>query len=189
MGTLKPSRVNKQLLQRALRFSALVCLRKQRVEVILWRHHSLCLTHPPARVNTRVVWYCGLWRILLPVADECIGDGLADELTVLLQRVEGILDRLVDGFLDGATHLLNLIHTAAGLRGGTVSKVIELTVSRELCIIYSTIQLQCSSYLVGIRNIDGGHVETTFVESWSLAELLHYLHHYSLRKTDKYTCQ
>lgn len=39
-----------------------------------------------------------------------------------------------------------------------------------------------NSYLIWIRNVDGGHVKTTFVESWSLAELLNDLHHYSLRQ-------
>lgn len=34
--------------------------------------------------------------------------------------------------------------------------------------------------LIRIRNVNGGHVKTTFVESWSLAELLDDLHHYSL---------
>lgn len=37
--------------------------------------------------------------------------------------------------------------------------------------------------LIWIRNVDGGHVKTTFVESRSLAELLDDLHHHSLRQT------
>lgn len=37
-------------------------------------------------------------------------------------------------------------------------------------------------YLIWIRNVDGGHVKTAFVESRSLAELLDNLHHYSLRQ-------
>lgn len=46
-------------------------------------------------------------------------------------------------------------------------------------------------HLILIRNVNGGHVKTTFVESWSLAELLDDLHHYSLgqpvtKKTKKY---
>lgn len=51
-----------------------------------------------------------------PVVHERIGDGLADELAVLLQGVERVLHRLVDGFLDGATHLLDLVDTATRLR-------------------------------------------------------------------------
>lgn len=48
MGTLNPSRVRKQLLQRARRFSTLVCLWEQRVKIILWRHQwvlLLCVSH------------------------------------------------------------------------------------------------------------------------------------------------
>lgn len=61
-----------------------------------------------------------------PVINERISDGLADELTVLLQGVECVLDRLVNSFLDGATHLLNLVHTATWLRTGTQDKNMEL---------------------------------------------------------------
>lgn len=41
-----------------------------------------------------------------------------------------------------------------------------------------------ASHLIWIRNVDGGHVKTTFVESWALAELLDDLHHHSLRRTE-----
>lgn len=54
-----------------------------------------------------------------PVIYERIIDGLTDKLTVLLQGVECILDCLVNSFLDGATHLFNLVHTATWLRRGT----------------------------------------------------------------------
>lgn len=57
----------------------------------------------------------------LPVVTQRISDGLADELTVLLQGVECILDCLVNGFLDGATHLLNLVYTATWLRPRTTN--------------------------------------------------------------------
>lgn len=56
---------------------------------------------------------------ILPVVNERISDGLADELAVLLQGVERILDCLVNSFLDGATHLLNLVDAATWLRTGT----------------------------------------------------------------------
>lgn len=58
----------------------------------------------------------------LPVDTEAVSDGLTDELTVFLQGVECILDRLVDRFLDGATHLLDLVDTAAWLRAATPEK-------------------------------------------------------------------
>lgn len=50
-----------------------------------------------------------------PVVQQRVGDGLADELAVLLQRVERVLHRLVDGFLDGTTHLLDLVDAATRL--------------------------------------------------------------------------
>lgn len=59
-----------------------------------------------------------------PVIYERIIDGLTDELTVLLQGVECILDCLVNSFLDGTTHLFNLVHTATWLRRGTKKKLI-----------------------------------------------------------------
>ena len=127
---------------------------------------------------------------VLPVITERVSDGLTDELTVLLQRVEGILDRLVDGFLDGATHFLNLVHTATWLRreerrnsmsARTTNSLewhwMQRANKREL--VY---KLKKLTNLVRIGDIDGGHVKATFVESWSLAELLDNLHHYSLRK-------
>lgn len=61
-----------------------------------------------------------------PVINKRISDGLADEFTVLLQGVESVLDGLVNSFLDGATHLLNLVHTATWLRTGTQDKNMEL---------------------------------------------------------------
>lgn len=36
-------------------------------------------------------------------------------------------------------------------------------------------------HLIRVGNIDGGHVEATLVESWTLAKLLHNLHHNSLK--------
>lgn len=51
-----------------------------------------------------------------PVVQERISNGLTDKLTVLLQGVERVLHRLVDGFLNGATHLLNLVDAATWLR-------------------------------------------------------------------------
>ena len=36
------------------------------------------------------------------------------------------------------------------------------------------------NYLVGIRDVDGGHVKSGPVESWPLAELLNDLHHHPL---------
>lgn len=55
---------------------------------------------------------------VLPVVTELVCDSLNNELTVPLQRVERVLDRLVDSFLDGATNLLNLVDTAAWLTAG-----------------------------------------------------------------------
>lgn len=59
---------------------------------------------------------------MLPVSAELISDGLTDKLTVFLQGVECILDCLVDRFLDGATHLLNLVDTATWLQTATRDK-------------------------------------------------------------------
>lgn len=118
-----------------------------------------------------------------PVVHERVSDGLADELAVLLQGVERVLHRLVDGLLDGATHLLDLVDAATRLRcrakgcrrtqriweSGIGMKGTEAQGSRTP-----------SSHLVWIRNVNGWHVETALVESRPLAELLDDLHHDSL---------
>lgn len=60
--------------------------------------------------------FCSVWyTCALPVIFECIRDGLADELAVLFQGVECVLHSLVNSFLNGATHLLNLVNTATWL--------------------------------------------------------------------------
>ncbi len=59
----------------------------------------------------------------LPVINKCISDGFADELTVFLQRVKCILDRLVNSFLNGATNLLDLVDTATWLKKGTQENI------------------------------------------------------------------
>lgn len=72
-------------------------------------------------VETRFIFHSVAQSVCceLPVVNERISDGLADDLAVLLQGVECILDGLVDGFFYGATHLLNLVDTATRLRTGT----------------------------------------------------------------------
>lgn len=55
---------------------------------------------------------------VLPVVTELVCDSLNNELAVPLQRVECVLDCLVDSFLDGATNLLNLVDAAAWLTAG-----------------------------------------------------------------------
>lgn len=62
----------------------------------------------------------------VPVIFECIRYGLADELTVFLQRVEGVLNGLVNGFFNGTTHFLNLVDTTTWLhRTITVMKSVQ----------------------------------------------------------------
>lgn len=136
-GTQKPSRVRRQLLQRARRFLALVSLWVQRVNIVLWR--LLCAVCVDARKGY-LEFFCYYSNKACqfekkkstkcfsesPVINERISDGLAGEFTVLLQGVECVLDRLVNSFLDGATHLLNLVHTATWLRTGTQDKNMEL---------------------------------------------------------------
>lgn len=70
MGTLKPSRVRKQLLQRARRFPALVCLREEGKEI-----------------NLKLLRICSVpvAQRELPIINERISDRLTDDLTVLLQ--------------------------------------------------------------------------------------------------------
>lgn len=71
--------------------------------------------------TTWILWkgVCQTKKVcLLPVVSECISDGLADDLTVLLQGVECILDCLVNSFLDGATYLLDLVDAATWLQTG-----------------------------------------------------------------------
>lgn len=139
----------------------------------------------------------GIIVCVLPVDAESVSDGLTDKLTVLLQGVECILDRLVDSFLDGATHLLDLVDTATWLRAATQENRIIIYTQKGVWItIFDltgmirnmlleppkmlTITCNCSSHLIWIRNEDGGHVKATFVEPWSFAELLDNLHHHSL---------
>lgn len=62
---------------------------------------------------------CNTLRPTLPVLCQPVADGRADEVTVLLQLVQGFLDCLVDGLLDGLTHLVDLVHTAAWLNNRT----------------------------------------------------------------------
>ena len=77
-------------------------------------HHSQQVSRRP----TAYIIYAQVspW---LPVNSERVGDCFGDDLAVLLQGVQGVLDCLVDGLLHGATHLLNLVHTATRLHTAT----------------------------------------------------------------------
>ena len=60
----------------------------------------------------------------LPVLDQFTVDSGADEVTVLLQLVQGLLDRLVDGLLNRLTHDIDLVHAATRLGGSrTISRM------------------------------------------------------------------
>lgn len=69
--------------------------------------------------NHYLMFICLSFVKSVPVITELVCDGLAYQLTVPLQRVERILNRLVDGFLDRATNVLDLVHTTAGLQTKT----------------------------------------------------------------------
>lgn len=119
-----------------------------------------------------------------PVVGERVRDGLADELAVVLQRVERVLDGLVDGFLDGAANLLDLVDAAARL-GSTFTSYVYVD-AFKLRLEKRRTRGGTISDLVRVRDVDGGHVKATFVESRSLAELLDNLHHYSLKQKPEF---
>lgn len=132
---------------------------------------------------------------VIPVAGQFIRDGFTNDVTVLLQRVERILDCLIDGPLNGATHFLNLVDTAARLRTKTKTKQ---NTHQALLMMGQGVGCTCKAkkvdnhlkmYLVWIRNVDCGHVKTTFIKSWSFAELLDNLHHYSLQNKHERFCE
>ena len=58
---------------------------------------------------------CCKSRDVKPVLGQSAADGGTDEVTVFLQLVQSLLNRLVDGFLDGQTNPVDLVHTPAGL--------------------------------------------------------------------------
>lgn len=62
-----------------------------------------------------------------------ICNGFTDEFTVPLQRVESILNSLVNGLLDGSTNFFNLVDTAARLHTATKTHTNEKSVQiREI---------------------------------------------------------
>ena len=78
---------------------------------------------------------------------------IADVIAVLLQLIEGRLDRLIDGLLDVPAHVLDLVHALD------------------------------PSLVVMVGNKDGRHVEARPIERGSFAQFLHDLHHDSLSVT------
>lgn len=74
-----------------------------------------------------------------PVLSQFTADGGADEVTVLLQLVQGLLDGLVDGLFNRLTHFINLVYTPTRLlwvgdvnRGHVKATLVEAWASTQL---------------------------------------------------------
>lgn len=105
----------------------------------------------------------GLGRI---VVFDLLVHELGNLLAVLFQRVERVLDRLVDGLFNVLADVFDLIDAANDL------KTQKFPVDFLLIL-----NLKYKADLVRIGDVNGGHVKARLVESWPFAEFLHNLHH------------
>ena len=71
----------------------------------------------------------------LPVLDKSVANGRTDEITILLQLIQSLLNCLVDGLLNGLTHPINLVHTAAWLNRTNVCLYTQEWLNGRVCLM------------------------------------------------------
>lgn len=107
------------------------------------------------------------------------GDGMVnlgpDFIAVFLQLVESILDEQRQTWV--GIYVWTSAHEKANLNG---------LIYRFFDVPADIVDLIDATHgLVGVRDVDGGHVKSGPIEAGPFAQLLHNLHHYSLPATKK----